>query len=110
MTATAFTGQRMAALHRANTVRLERASDHRRVKAMARADGLLWVAETILQPAPHMQNAEVRDVLQWPRRQGQFLADQMLKRLQIAQRHETTLGELTERQRIALYDVLRETR
>lgn len=98
--------QRMAALQRANDIRMDRAALRRSIEVMTPADGMRRLAELICDPPACMQNAKVSAVLSWPRRQGPRTVDQQLQRLRIAQRHNARVEELTDRQRRLLAAVL----
>jgi hypothetical protein len=97
--------QAMAALARANRVRLRRASLMRWMPGRSAAESHDRAAELILEPDPTLYSMLVLDLLQRVRRVGPAQAERMLELADVSQ--TSTLGALTVRQLTALAALLR---
>jgi len=93
--------QHMQALQRANEVRLARAELKRRVAA-----GEVSAAEVILECPWEAESMPVADLLTSQRRWGTTRCRRLLAGIPITE--TKAIGALTERQRLALAEVLRE--
>lgn len=93
--------QYMRALEQANAIRLARADLKRRIAA-----GRLSAAEVILDPPEEARSMAVADLLMSQRRWGYTRCRKFLQDLQISETRQ--LGQMTERQRIAVAQILRE--
>ena len=91
--------QRLAALERANDVRLARAQLKRRVRA-----GGLTAAEVVLTSTWQTRTMSVEDLLMSQRGWGRVRARRLLQSLAVPENKQ--IGTLTERQRLAIAAVL----
>ena len=90
----------------ANQIRLDRADLHHVIAAMSQRGGAQHVARLLLDPPDSLHNLAVRKLLLWINRWGDSRAEGLLAELEIGQRRDVTVGELTERQRVLLSDAL----
>lgn len=93
--------QYMRALEQANAIRLARAELKRRIAA-----GGLSAADVILDPPDEARSMAVADLLMSQRRWGYTRCRRFLQDLQITETRE--LGKMTERQRQAVAQLLRD--
>ena len=91
--------QRLAALERANRVRLTRATLKRRLRA-----GEVAAADTILRSSRDTETMTVAELLLSQRGWGPTRSAKMLRSVSLSEKK--TLGSLTERQRVMLAAVL----
>ncbi len=94
--------QRLRALHRANHVRLTRATLKRRLRA-----GEVTAAEEILRSSRDTDTMTVAELLLNQRGWGPTRSAKMLRSVSLSEKK--TLGSLTERQRVMLAAVLSST-
>ena len=91
--------QHLRALHRANEVRLARAELKRRV-----AEGEVSAGEVILEAPWEARSMAVADLLMSQRRWGHQRCRKVLGQVPVSE--TKTVGSLTERQRVALAELL----
>lgn len=100
-----MTPQRMAALAKGNEIRLARAAERRRLKAMPREESRREVAALIAEPTEMWFTASLDYVLRMAARTGPAQISKWLRSTGLSP--TKTLGSMTERQRRVLAGVVR---
>jgi hypothetical protein len=107
--------QHMAALGRANEVRVARAALARRVHAGTFTEGRLMLADLLEADDPLLTTARLSTVLEWPRRSGPQVAARTVRAAMLSLPHPAAVsavlhrqvGELSDRERAAIVKALR---
>jgi hypothetical protein len=96
----------MAALAVATEYRLRRAEERRRLAALPLPEGLRGVAALVEDLPDWLGSARPAEPLRWPRRSGPHRVQLILTRARLGVTTRT-LGELTQRERDVLAQVIR---
>jgi hypothetical protein len=100
-----MTAQHMAALDRANEIRIERARIKRALKEAGKDGGRELAAELIIRNPKELATVRVIDLISWIPKFGQYRGETLVMRAGCSLR--TRVGQLTDRQRDNLGHELR---
>lgn len=106
MTTTVSRAGSMHALAEANRVRFARVALHQVIAAMSSKGGAAHVSRMLEERPEYLVRLSLRQFLTWIDRWGDLRVERVLAKLEIGQRHDVTVGELTDRQVALLVEAL----